>query len=110
MRQAWTQRLTVPTIGRLIDLTGRQFARAALAPLGQFGVTVFEGIHGAFHWDLADGELVVSSTNPRIGVLARYEAPNSFNNAEQAQWFAQARIDVHGDELAQLEHDRLAAL
>ena len=48
--------------------------------------------------------------NPRIGLLKRYEAPVSLNNAEQAQWFAQGRIDVHGDELAQLEDARRAAL
>lgn len=69
---------------------------------------MYSGLHGAFEWDLEGGELIVSSRNPRIGRLKTFEAPTSFNNAEQAQWFAQGRIDVHGEELAALEAARAA--
>jgi hypothetical protein len=64
---------------------------------------MYSGLHGDFEWDLVNGELVVYSSNRKIGRLTTFEAPTSFNNAEQAQWFAQSRIDIHGDELARLE-------
>ena len=63
---------------------------------------MFVGIHGDYHWELDGGELRVSSANPRLGFLKAYPAPTAFNNAEQAQWFVQGRIDTHAEELAQL--------
>jgi amino-acid N-acetyltransferase len=68
---------------------------------------VFSGLHGDYEWDLINGKLLVSSRNRKVGSLRTFDAPRSFNNAEQAQWFAQGRIDIHGDELARIEQDRL---
>ncbi len=63
---------------------------------------MFVGIQGNYHWELSSGELRVSSANPRLGHLKSYPAPAAFNNAEQAQWFAQGRIDMNAEELAAL--------
>lgn len=63
---------------------------------------MFVGIHGNYHWELGGGELRVSSADPRVGFLKSYTAPSAFNNAEQAQWFVQGRIDMNADELATL--------
>ena len=63
---------------------------------------MFCGVHGNFEWDLAGGELRISAANTSVGQLKVMPAPTSFNNAEQAQWFAQGRIDMHLDELTQL--------
>lgn len=67
------------------------------------------GLHDDFQWDLVDGELIVYSSKPKVGRLKTFEAPTSFNNAEQAQWFAQGRIDMNGEELARLEREKLEA-
>ncbi|MYH17012.1 MAG: hypothetical protein F4149_17750 [Gammaproteobacteria bacterium] len=61
---------------------------------------MFVGVHGDYHWELRGGELRVSSANPRLGLLKSYPAPTAFNNAEQAQWFVQGRIDMNAEELA----------
>ncbi len=61
---------------------------------------MFVGIHASYHWELDAGELRVSSADPRVGLLKSYPAPAAFNNAEQAQWFVQGRIDMHAEELA----------
>ncbi len=58
---------------------------------------MYAGQHGDYLWELVDGELVISS--PRVGEIKRQAANNRFNNAEQATWFAQGQIDMHGDEL-----------
>ena len=63
---------------------------------------MFVGVHGDYHWELSGGQLRVSSANPRPGLLKSYPAPTAFNNAEQAQWFAQGRIDTNAEELAAL--------
>ena len=63
---------------------------------------MFVGVHGDFHWELDGGELRVSSANPRLGLLKAYPAPTAFNNAEQAQWFVQGRIDTDAEALAAL--------
>lgn len=63
---------------------------------------MFVGIHGNYHWELSDGELRVSSADPCVGLLKSYPAPTAFNNAEQAQWFVQGRIDMNAEELAAL--------
>ncbi len=67
---------------------------------------MYVGIHGDYQWELLNGELLVSSKNPRVGLLKRFEAPRGFNNAEQAQWFVQGQIDIHGGELAELEREK----
>jgi len=65
------------------------------------------GIYTDYLWDVVDGKLLVSSKDPRIGLLREFEAPTSFNNAEHATWFAQGTIDLHGEELtAALDHKR----
>ena len=63
---------------------------------------MFVGVHGAYHWELRGGELRVSSSDSRLGLLKSYPAPTAFNNAEQAQWFVQGRIDMNAEELAAL--------
>ena len=63
---------------------------------------MFVGVHGNYHWELAGGELRVSSADPHLGFLKSYPAPEAFNNAEQAQWFVQGRIDTNAEQLAAL--------
>jgi hypothetical protein len=64
------------------------------------------GIHGDYQWEISDGELRVLAGNPRLGVLGRYPAPAGFNNAEQAQWFAQGKIDTDLEALDALRSQR----
>ena len=52
-------------------------------------------MHGEYAWELTDGELHISSMDARVGTLLTLPAPTAFNNAEQAQWFAQGRIDMN---------------
>ena len=63
---------------------------------------MFVGVHGDYHWELGGGELRVLSADPLVGYLRSFESPASFNNEEQATWFAQGRIDTHLDELRAL--------
>ncbi len=61
---------------------------------------MYSGQHGDYMWELADGELIISSRDPGIGVLKRQAANNRFNNAEQATWYAQGQIDMQSEALA----------
>ena len=60
---------------------------------------MYVGLHGEYAWELVDGELRISSVDARVGELLSLPAPTAFNNAEQAQWFAQGRIDMNLDAL-----------
>ena len=60
------------------------------------------GQYGDFLWEIANGELVISSTDAKIGVLLRQPVNNRFNNDEQATWFAQGKIDTQLDTLNKL--------
>ena len=64
------------------------------------------GQHGEFLWEIANGELVISSTNANIGVLMRQPINNRFNNDEQATWFAQGKIDTQLEALSELLSSR----
>ena len=64
---------------------------------------MFVGVHGNYHWELDGGELRVSSADAQVGFLKSYPAPAAFNNAEQAQWFVQGRIDMNAADLAAVE-------
>lgn len=62
----------------------------------------YEGVHGDFHWRLAGRRLAVFSSRPSIGLLRRFENVVAVNS-EQAQWAAQARIDLHLEALRAAE-------
>ena len=69
---------------------------------------MYVGLHGEYAWELANGELRVSSVDARVGELLTLPAPTAFNNAEQAQWFAQGRIDMNLEALEQALRERKA--
>ena len=62
----------------------------------------YSGIHGAFHWEIVGRTLKVFSAQRRIGLLKVFEHVNAVNS-EQAQWSAQAKIDLNLNALRELE-------
>ena len=68
----------------------------------------YNGIHGAFHWQVVGRTLRVFSARRRVGLLRVFENVNAINS-EQAQWSAQAKIDLNLDALRRIEADKMAA-
>jgi len=71
-------------------------------------VTEYNGVHGAYHWEIVGRTLKVFSSRRRVGLLAVFENVNAVNS-EQAQWSAQAKIDLNLDTLRRLEADKIGA-
>ena len=68
----------------------------------------YNGVHGAFHWQVEGRTLRVFSARRRVGLLRVFENVNAINS-EQAQWSAQAKIDLNLDALRRIEADKMAA-
>lgn len=62
----------------------------------------YNGVHRAFHWEIVGRTLKVFSAQRRIGLLKVFEHVNAVNS-EQAQWSAQAKIDLNLNALHELE-------
>ena len=62
----------------------------------------YSGVHGPFHWEIVGRTLKVFSAQRRIGLLKVFEHVNAVNS-EQAQWSAQAKIDLNLNALRELE-------
>ena len=71
-------------------------------------VTEYNGIHGAFHWQVVGRTLRVFSGKRHVGLLQTFEDVNAANS-EQAQWSAQAKIDLNQNALRRIEASRLAS-
>ena len=67
----------------------------------------YNGVYGDYHWAIAGRTLTVFSAKPRVGQLATFENVNAINS-EQAQWSAQAKIDLNLPMLRRLEADKIA--
>ena len=67
----------------------------------------YNGVHGDYHWEIAERTLKVFSAKRGVGLLATFENVNAINS-EQAQWSAQAKIDLNLDALARLEAAKIA--
>jgi len=65
-------------------------------------VIEYNGVYGDFEWEIVGRTLTVFSRSRRIGVLKVFENVNAINS-EQAQWSAQAKIDLNLDLLHDLE-------
>lgn len=68
----------------------------------------YSGVYGDFHWEVVDRTLKVFSGKRPIGLLRTFENVNAVNS-EQAQWSAQAKIDLNLDDLRQTEAAKQAA-
>ena len=62
----------------------------------------YNGVYGDFEWEIVGRTLKVFSKQRRIGMLKVFENVNA-GNSEQAQWSAQAKIDLNLDLLHGLE-------
>lgn len=62
----------------------------------------YNGVYGDFEWEIVGRTLKVFSRRRRIGLLRVFENVNA-TNSEQAQWSAQAKIDLNLDLLHGLE-------
>ena len=71
-------------------------------------MTEYNGVHGNYHWEIVERTLKVFSGKRSVGLLEVFENVNAIN-AEQAQWSAQAKIDLNLDALQQLEADKIRA-
>ena len=71
-------------------------------------MTEYNGVHGEFHWEIVGRTLKVFSGKRRVGLLDIFENVNAVNS-EQAQWSAQAKIDLNLDALRQREADKIRA-
>ena len=67
----------------------------------------YNGVHGAFHWEVHGRTLRVFSGKRRVGLLHTFENVNA-QNSEQAQWSAQAKIDLNLAALRDIEAAKLA--
>ena len=67
----------------------------------------YNGVYGAFHWEIDGRTLKVFSAKRRIGLLRTFENVNA-QNSEQAQWSAQGKIDLNLDALRDIEAAKLA--
>ena len=75
---------------------------------GRKRVGDYNGVYGDYHWEIAGRTLIVFSAKPRVGQLATFENVNAINS-EQAQWSAQAKIDLNLAMLRRAEADKIAA-
>ena len=71
-------------------------------------MTEYNGVYGDFHWEVVGRTLKVFSGTRRIGLLKVFENVNAVNS-EQAQWSAQAKIDLNLPALRQLEAAKIHA-
>ncbi|MCY4013403.1 MAG: hypothetical protein OXG82_11880 [Gammaproteobacteria bacterium] len=71
-------------------------------------MTEYNGVYSDFHWEVVGRTLKVFSGKRRIGLLQVFENVNAVNS-EQAQWSAQAKIDLNLDALRQVEADKIHA-
>ena len=62
----------------------------------------YNGVDGEFEWEIVGRTLKVFSGQRRVGMLKVFENVNA-GNSEQAQWSAQAKIDLNLDVLHGLE-------
>ena len=62
----------------------------------------YNGVYGDFEWEIVGRTLKVFSKQRRIGMIKVFENVNA-GNSEQAQWSAQAKIDLNLDLLHGLE-------
>ena len=62
----------------------------------------YNGVYGDFEWEIVGRTLKVFSSQRRVGMLKVFENVNA-GNSEQAQWSAQAKIDLNLDVLHGLE-------
>ena len=69
-------------------------------------VTEYNGVHGDFHWEIVGRTLKVFSGKRSVGLLEVFENVNAVNS-EQAQWSAQAKIDLNLDALRAIEADKV---
>ena len=69
----------------------------------------YGGVHGDFQWEVHGNTLRVFSRQRRIGALRTFENVPA-QNSEQAQWSAQARIDLNLDALRRIEAEKAAAI
>ena len=68
----------------------------------------YAGVHGDFHWEVEGRTLKVFSAKRSIGLLQTFENVNA-QNSEQAQWSAQAKIDLNLNMLYALEAGKAQA-
>lgn len=71
-------------------------------------MTEYNGVYGEFHWEVVGRTLKVFSGKRRVGLLDVFENVNAVNS-EQAQWSAQAKIDLNLDALRKVEADKIHA-
>ena len=71
-------------------------------------MTQYNGIHGPYHWEIDGRTLKVYSSKRRVGLLEVFENVNAINS-EQAQWSAQAKIDLNGEALRRAEAAKIEA-
>ena len=69
-------------------------------------MTEYNGVYGDFHWEVVGRTLKVFSGKRRVGLLKTFENVNAVNS-EQAQWSAQAKIDLNLDALRKVEADKI---
>ena len=69
----------------------------------------YGGVYGDFQWEVEGRTLTVFGPRRRLGTLATFENVNAVNS-EQAQWSAQAKIDLNLDDLRAVLAERQAAL
>ena len=69
----------------------------------------YGGVYGDFQWEVEGRTLHVFGPRRRLGKLATFENVNAVNS-EQAQWSAQAKIDLNLDDLRAVLAERQAAL
>ncbi|MYE23049.1 MAG: hypothetical protein F4Y01_03760 [Gammaproteobacteria bacterium] len=68
----------------------------------------YGGVYGEFQWEV-EGRILHVFGPRRLGKLATFENVNAVNS-EQAQWSAQAKIDLNLDDLRAVLAERQAAL
>lgn len=66
---------------------------------------MYSGVYGNFQWEIHGRTLHVYGQRRRLGRLATFEPVNAVNS-EQAQWSAQAKIDLNLDELERSMRER----
>lgn len=71
-------------------------------------MTEYNGVYEEFHWEVVGRTLKVFSGKRRVGLLQVFENVNAVNS-EQAQWSAQAKIDLNLDALRKVEADKIHA-
>ena len=72
-------------------------------------LTEYNGVYGDFHWEVVGRTLKVFSGKRRVGLLQTFENVNAVNS-EQAQWSAQAKIDLNLDALRKVEADKILTI